>query len=246
MWPGLKKLSRAMLLSLLVSFKAGATQVIENADQDHQQANMSAGEQNRLAVEGRRSAHVVPSQKGVISVVKDEALGALYFTLAEDLPNPGTVTLFVSDDQGVTYKLILVPQPITGEEIILRPPIEQTPFASGQARHSDGCAMSYQRRIKDLMLVMADDELKDAVETIVANKTVPLWEEGHLVLLTQYLAGELAGEQYRLTNTSPSDLLLAEQALYRRGVYAVAVERHTLAVGDATDIFIVCERKDDE
>nr|WP_228840939.1 type-F conjugative transfer system secretin TraK [Pseudomonas aeruginosa] len=106
--------------------------------------------------------------------------------------------------------------------------------------------VSYQRRIKDLMLVMADDELKDSVETIPVNKEVPLWKEGRLILVAKYMDGEVVGEKYRLTNVSPSEMLLVEQELYRRGVRAIAVEHHTLMQGDGTDIYIVRERKDNE
>jgi conjugal transfer pilus assembly protein TraK len=150
----------------------------------------------------------------------------------------------VSDEKGITYKLILVPRPVAGEEIIIRPPTEKaTPSRRAAA---DGRAVSYQRRIKDLMLVMSDDELKDSVETIPVNKEVPLWKEGRLVLVAKYMDGEVVGEKYRLTNVSPSEMLLVEQELYRRGVRAIAVEHHTLAKGDSTDIYIVRERKDNE
>lgn len=243
MYPKLKNLLSAILLSLL-AIEAGATQVVENADRGHVQVNISANEQNRLAVEGRRIANVVPSQKGVLSYQKDEALGAFYFTLSSDSPNHGTVTLFVSDDKGITYKLILVPRPIAGEEVILRPPTEKATLSNRAA--SDGRTVSYQRRIKDLMLVMADDELKDSVETVAMNKDVPLWKEGRLVLMTKYMDGEMVGEKYRLTNVSPSEMLLVEQEMYRRGVRAIAVEHHTLMQGDGTDIYIVRERKDNE
>jgi len=187
---------------------------------------------------------VVPSVKGVLAGQKDEALGAYYFTLASESPNQGTVTVFVSDEKGVTYKLILVPRPVAGEEIIIRPPSEKAAPSSRAA--ADGRTVSYQRRIKDLMLVMADDELKDSVETIAVNKEVPLWKEGRLTLVAKYMDGDVVGEKYRLTNVSPSEMLLVEQELYRRGVRAIAVEHHTLMQGDGTDIYIVRERKENE
>lgn len=187
---------------------------------------------------------MVPSVKGVLAGQKDEALGAYYFTLASESPNQGTVTVFVSDEKGVTYKLILVPRPVAGEEILIRPPSEKVTPSSRAA--ADGRTVSYQRRIKDLMLVMADDELKDSVETIAVNKEVPLWKEGRLILVAKYMDGGVVGEKYRLTNVSPSEMLLVEQELYRRGVRAIAVEHHTLMQGDGTDIYIVRERKDNE
>lgn len=244
MFQRLKKSLSAILLLSLLALEAAATQVIENADRGHVQVNISVNETNRLAIEGRRIASVVPSVKGALSGQKDEALGAYYFTLASESPNQGTVTVFVSDEKGITYKLILVPRPVAGEEIILRPPSEKATPSSRAA--ADGRAVSYQRRIKDLMLVMADDELKDSVESIAVNKEVPLWKEGRLVLIAKYLDGDAVGEKYRLTNVSPSEMLLVEQELYRRGVRAVAVEHHTLMQGDGTDIYIVRERKDNE
>ncbi len=231
-----------LLCALLVSFKVNASQVIEHAEQQHQQATMSAHEQNRLAIEGRRITHVVPSQKGVITVVKDEAQGALYFALTQDKANHGTVTLFVSDNQGVTYKLILTPRPVAGEEIILRPPAKQYTAPSSRNQH----ALAYQRRIKDLMLGMTDEPFQDKTNTTSINKVVPLWKESHLVLLTRYSAQELIGEKYQLTNISPSAMTLVEQEFYRPGVQAIAVEYHTLNPGDSTPVFIVRERHHDE
>ena len=124
MLPRFKKSLSLILVSLAVS-EAYATQVVERADQAHVQVPISARETNRLAIEGRRIASVVPSVKGALSGQKDEALGAFYFTLANDSHSHGTVTLFVSDEKGVTYKLLLVPRPIAGEEIIIRPPEEK-------------------------------------------------------------------------------------------------------------------------
>ena len=243
MFPRLKNSWGALLLSLLAA-EAGATQLIEHADRGHVSVNISASETNRLAIEGRRIAHVVPSVKGVLAGQKDEALGAYYFTLANASPHPGTVTVFVSDEKGLTYKLILVPRPMAGEEIIIRPPEEKMPPSSRAV--TGGRALSYQRRIKDLMLVMADDELKDRVEAVAVNQEVALWKETRLVLLAKYLDSDMVGEKYQLSNVSPSPMLLVEQELYRQGVRAVSVQHHTLMPGDGTDVYIVRERKDNE
>lgn len=156
------------------------------------------------------------------------------------------MSLFATDDQNVTYKLTLIPRPVASEEIVLRPPAEKAAVPRSTTG-GDGRAASYQRRIKDLVLLMADPELASAgVDKQDVNKEVPLWQEGKLVLLTKYAQGDLVGEKYRLTNVSRADMLLVEQELYRRGVRAVSVKNHTLAVGDSTDIFIVRERKENE
>lgn len=237
------------LASWLISLPAAATQVVALRDcaQGHAQVLISAREQNRLSVEGRRIASVVPSQKDLLSTVKDEDLGVLYFSLASAAPTAGTVTLFVTDDQRATCKLILTPSPIAGDDIVIRPGAGaadlNTPSGSGNR------TMSYQRRIKTLMQAMAagdDGPSGVSVERVVVNQTLPLWKEGRLVLLATVTEGELVGEHYRLTNISPSVLRLTEQELYRRGVLAVAIEQQELPPQEATAIYIVRGRRDHE
>ncbi len=240
MYPELKNSLLAIMLSLL-ALEVRAIQIVADADRDHVQVHISASEQNRLAIEGRRIASVVPSQRGVLSVQKDEALGALYFTLASTSASPGTVTLFVTDDKAVTYKLILVPRPIAGEEVILRPPVDK----AARAAATQGKAASFQRRLKDLMLLMADGDTPGGAERIAVNRLVPLWKEARLVFVAKYLHGDLVGEKYRLTNISPSTMVVAEQELFRRGVLAVAVDQHTLQTGEGTDVFVARERGDE-
>ncbi len=235
-------LKQTVLLTSLLAIEAGASQVIENADREHVQVNISVNETNRLAIDGRRIASVVPGVKGVLSGKKDDA-GSYYFILANATPNHGTVTVFVNDDKGVTYKLILVPRPIAGEEIIIKAAKEKV---SSSRSGGDGRTVSYQRRIKDMMLVMADESAGEGVETISVNKEVPLWKEGRLILLAKYIDAGVVGEKYRLTNVSPSEMVIVEQELYRRGVRAVAVQNQTLMQGDSTNIYIVRERKDNE
>jgi len=242
-----KKFSSLSLSLLLLSLSspADAAPPIEGADKGDVQVNVSAKERNLLAIEGRRLTSVVPRQPGSIIAEKDEQRGVLYFRLNSEV-SAGVVSLFVTDDQNVTYKLILVPRPVAGEEIVLRPPSDRT-AAPRSTSAGDGRAASYQRRVKDLVLVMADPELSNAgIDKQDINKDVPLWQEGKLVLATKFLQGDLVGEKYRLTNVSRADMLLVEQELYRRGVRAVAVKDHTLAAGDSTDIYIVRERKENE
>lgn len=234
----LKKSSNTILLILLLSVNADATQLIANADKSHQQANISAHEQNRLAVEGRRIASVVPSQKGVISVIKDEALGALYFTLASTTHH-GSITLFISDDQGATYKLILQPRSIPGAEIILQPSALSRGYRSA---HSAGPAGSYLSTIKDLIANMAEVDDHYAADIVTINKEVKLWKESRLILLNKYVGVDgLVGEKYHLSNISPSPMQLVEQEFYRSGVLAVAIEQHALAAGESTNVLIVRE-----
>jgi conjugal transfer pilus assembly protein TraK len=240
MYPQSKSWSSLILLGLLAVSRTDAAQLIENSDTQSVQVNVSARETNRLSIAGRRIANVIPAQAGLIGSRKDEAQGALYFTMTAGKAD-GPVTVFVADDRNVTYRLILVPRPIPGEDIIVQPPAEVT--ATKRSSGTDGKAASFQRGIKDLVLRLAND---DPANRIKVNRKIPLWQEGTLLLASKIQGTDLVGERYRLTNTSKTDMLIAEQELYRRGVLAVSVRSQTLAPGDSTDIFIVRERGDHE
>jgi conjugal transfer pilus assembly protein TraK len=219
-----------------------ARQSVANADRGHVEVRIAALETNRLAIDGRRIATVVPSVEGALSIKKDEALGALYFTLARP-QGTGTVTLFVTDDQGTTYTLLLLPRAIAGEDILITPPVASASGATSPKTR----AATHDRQIKDLVLIMADESASPASGDVVAvNKEIPLWREARLVLVSRLVQGAFVGEKYRLLNVSGAPMVLAEQELYRKGVEAVAVQHHNLAPQEATDIFIVRDRGSDE
>lgn len=238
-----------MLLSLPISCHLHATQLIEGSERAHVQVHVSARELNRLAMVGRRIGLVVPSQKGAISYIKDETAGALYFSFPKDVPNPGTVTLFVTDEQvpTLTYKLILIPSSIAGEEIMIQPAM--TNEMASVRKTIKGRTMSYQRQIKQLILTMAEEASAESgtkIQAVAVNQPVPLWKEGRLVLLSQYLQGDLVGERYRLTNVGHNQMQLVEQELFRRGVVAIAVEHQTLPEDGQSLIYVVRGRQEHE
>ena len=246
------KKSLGLILPLLLLSQINsvyATQVIDGADKQHQTVNISAKEQNRLAIGGnRRIQNVVPSRKGVIVYEQDKDLGVFYFALANDAVTNETMTLFVTDEKGVSYKLILVPKSIPGEELILTPPTEKVsrePF-SAQAQGGDGRAVSYQRQIKEMLLAMANKEFARNYEIQDTDVQIPLWKEGQLTMIAKYTGNQTVGEKYRLTNIIQGELVLAEQELYRPGVRAVAVGTHTLSAGESALIYIVRDRKENE
>ena len=244
MFPKLKKLFVLLLLSGSASF-AWASQLIEGAERNHVEVSISDAEQNRLSIDGRRIASLVPSRKGILTIIKDESLGAAYFTFADDHGKHGTVTLFVTDDAGVTYKLILVPRAIAGEDITLRPP-ERAVANAPAASRSISKASNYQRRIKNLLLLAAKAVPGTDPNLVSIGKEVTLWSEARLTFESKLLEQDLVAEKYVLTNVSSSPLRLAEQELYRPGVRSVSIEIHTLAPAESTLVFIVRDRWEGE
>lgn len=204
--------------------------------------NVSSTEQNRLAIDGHRIKKVVPREKGTLISIKDKDDGALYFTFSNP-DDTGSQTLFVTDDASNTYQLLLQPRRVPSASIVV-------PAAdAGRARSASRAtsrSSDYQAAIKQLVTDMASSG--DAVpdDAVAINQVIPLWNEARLVLVARFPADEFVGESYVLTNTSGSDMVIAEQELYRPGVAEVSVEQQTLAPGDSTHVYIVRERENNE
>lgn len=244
-----KSISLIVLGLLGLTSASSATQTIDGADKAHVSVNVSAREVNRVAVLGRRITTAVPGQPGLLSYRKDEAYGALYLTLAATAAQAATgpVTLFVTDEGGQTYKLILVPRSIPGEEIVIRPPADRSPMADRPAGQLEARAASYQRHVKNMLVAMMSGRPEDAsLEAVEVGRDVPLWKESRLTFVAKFIDPSYVGEKYRLVNTSNSDMLLAEPELYRRGVRAIVIKSQTLPPAGSTDIYIVRERNESE
>ncbi|WP_080420256.1 TraK domain-containing protein [Burkholderia ubonensis] len=209
--------------------------------------NVSMTEQNRLAIDGRKITQIIPKQKGALTYVKDLANGVLYFTFADPDAAQGTESLFVVDDHNDTYQLLLQPRRMPSANIVV-------PAAGGgEVRRTQAIATrtsSYQSAIKSLLEEMVtahdDQDAQSSAAVTPVNQTVPLWQEAQLTLELRYTEDDLVGEQYRLTNVSTGDMVIAEQELYRKGVLAIVIDQQTLAPGDSTAVYVVRGRADHE
>ncbi|HGO6126525.1 type-F conjugative transfer system secretin TraK [Burkholderia cepacia] len=248
MFSNLRKWIAAATLFPIAAANVAPAQAATSLSSDPREYTVSATEQNRLEIAGRAIKKVVPAHKGALTYVKDTANGVFYFAFANGGDAMGTETLFVIDDQGATYQLLLQPRRVPSANIIVPASGDGTGRVS--AIRSAATSSAYQSAIKDLVYEMAaaqTDAGADPVASAVpVNQEVPLWKEARLVFQTKFVEDAFVGEQYTLTNVSSSDMVIAEQELYRPGVVVVAVEQQTLAPGDSTRVYIVRERARDE
>lgn len=243
----LKKLSQVLPLlaiSLLNNNEANAKNEVFNADSKVSEVVMSKQEQNLLEVKGRRIASVIPSVAGVLAYQQDTTNGILYFSLAND-NYMGTVTLFVNDDEGGRYRLILVPTNQPAQEITIVPTNDSKSNAnkddSNQER--ENLNGSYIYEIKKAMFNLARAangiDVSEDMTRIAVNKDIPLWKEAKLTLLNRYDSGNLMGEEYQLTNVTNSVLQLREQEFYRNNVLAVSLTKLSLEPNESAFVYVV-------
>lgn len=236
--PASNLLCRALLaLSALAFWPAAfAVQYPDGADLERKEAIISMREPNRLAVEGGRIRDV-RNVKGEIEKVVDEHVGQVFLTLPADTDKK--INIFVTDDNDATYSLMLIPQDVPAETIILRPSGRTRNATSGGEK-----APSYQRAVKNLILTMSDTTARRDGKEI--NKVVPLWKDTRMILNRRFNQGGLIGERYFLVNLSAIEMVLAEQEFYRPGVLAVSVEHHNLAPAQSTTVLVVRQRGDND
>lgn len=220
---------------LLPAAESHALQVIEAADGVTVAGKLSAREVTRIAVAGGRVAQLFGSDER-LQIEKDEAQGQLFVRLAPPA-SAAPVNVFVVDDAGRTYTLVLVPTDIPADTVLIKPA-----GAARPAPRSQKSAQAYQKAIKSLIRQMANDGVPDGYEVRERNTAVPLWKEVRFVLEREYAGERLRGEAYTLVNASGSELVMTPQEFYRPGLLAAAPERTVLAPGQSTRVFLVHER----
>lgn len=223
---------------LLASNTASALQVLDAVDGQVMLAKISAKEPTRIAISNGRIKKFVGNE-GDLIIQKDSENGQIFVHPASLTGKP--INLFVTDDKGATYTLLLQPVDIPAETVMLRNKQAQINILTEIERSG-----SYERVLKGMMLVMATDDLPPDMEVRDVKQGIALWREARFTELRTYKGRDLIGEKYLLTNVSAKPMVIAEQELYRKGVRAVSVEKTTLKPNESTNVFVVRERTDNE
>lgn len=234
----LKKLSLMLSLSAL-ALSANAMNEVVNSDRFTAEVAISRTEQNLLEIRGRKIASVIPSVAGALSYHKDDDNGVFYFALANEY-QMGTISLFVNDDQGNRYRLILVPTNQSAQEIVLMPPESESKKQAEDGLNTNG---SYVYLIKQMMFLMANAtngvDVSEQVSVTTHNEDIPLWKEAKLTLVKRYDSELLTGEEYQITNRTNVLLQVKEQEFYRNNVLAVSLSKLALEPNESAFVYVV-------
>lgn len=194
-------------------------------------ARVSRAEPTLVRVDGSRIRRVFGA-KGKFTVTADKHAGTAYLTPTTDDP---VLSIFVADDTGKTWKLLLSVVDAPAETIVIKE-------RAGSATRN-GKDEVRNRAIKRVILALNSTD-GDGLDVHKVNDVVPLWDEVMFVRVAA-AEGELKGEKYLLTNTSDKPMVIDERELYRRGVVAVSVERPELGPGETTAVYVVMESRNE-
>lgn len=217
-----------MATLLAASLDAHSAQVLTGKPDDTLSAMVSRSEPTMIRVEGHRIRRVFGAE-GDFTVTPDKDAGAAYIKPTTDKQ---AFSVFVSDESGRTWKLLLSVADGPSESIIIRGKPEPGNKAPGRD-------MARNEAIKRVLLALESSGETD-MESRTTNELVPLWKEAMFVLV-KVVDGPFRGEKYMLTNTSDKPMAIDERELYRRGVVAVSVERPELKPAETTAVYVISE-----
>jgi conjugal transfer pilus assembly protein TraK len=181
---------------------------------------------------------------GEIVIECDKAKGEIYVRPVGTSEKP--VNLFVSS-MDATYTLVLRRSDTPADTIVIRDRGAAERRAAGRASAS-ACApsgtSSHVRNLKAMLVTMATDRVPSDIAVRQIGLPVTLWRETSLQFERTYSGRGLVGERYQIQNVSAKPLVLTEPEFDREGndagsVAAIAIERHNLAPGERTRVFII-------
>jgi conjugal transfer pilus assembly protein TraK len=227
-----------MLLMLMTTWlnECQATQVIEVQDGALNSVRISGIEPNRLVVKNGR-VHKVWGVDGDLVVKADEDSGQIYFYPSEG-GHKQSFSIFVKDETGAVYTLVVTPADVPSETIILQRREVMSQSYKKQALGWES-GQPYEKTLTELIKKMAMNKLPDGYMVSEVKKEIHLWNEADLSLEYRYSGGSLSGEVYLIKNVDSKKMRMNEREFYRDGVLAVSIAKHELDPGESTHIYLV-------
>ena len=173
---------------------------------------------------------------GEVVLECDKERGEIYVKPVSAGTKP--INLFISSGKA-TYTLILKRVDMPADTIVI---VDRTPaLAAASAPKLAGRAPNHERALKAMLFAMAGAEAPADLRVEEVNQPVQLWTEARFTLVTTFEGRDLTGEKYLLVNVSQTPMVLAEEEFDRDGgdIVAVAIETHTLAPGESTNVFVI-------
>lgn len=216
---------------LLASLPAWSAQILVGKPDDTLSASVSRSEPTLIRIDGHRVRRIFGAE-GEFAITADKEAGTAYVKPSTER---SVISLFVSDERGRTWKLMLALKDGPSESITIKPRRDETANAGRDEPRN--------RTIKRAIQAMVGGG-EGEFDVREVNEVVPLWNEA-LFVLKRIAEGALRAEKYQLTNTSQAPMVIDERELYRRRVLAVSVGNPSLKPGETTEVIVVLESADE-
>lgn len=221
-----------LILSVLTSTALQAFQIIEAVDGVSLPAKVSITEPNRITMARGAMLSKAWTLEGQAVLETDDEAGQLFVTVNTSK----AFTLFVRDDQLRTYSLLLSPQDIPAETIVLKPPRQ---LQRDRDRYRN--ALPYMERLQHLFRSMISKDYPQDYRVTQQSIHVPLWKEVEVMRVEVFSRDGFVGEHYRIKNVSSETLRMDEREFrnLRPVVLGVSLLVHALLPNEETSLYLV-------
>lgn len=221
----MKKICLALALTLLpLSNLSEAAQILyQGSPTESTTATISRNEPNMIKVDGRKIKRIYGAE-GAFTVTPEQDTGVAWLKPMTDKP---MMSVFITDEEGQHYKVLLKVEDIPAETIIVR----------GNNSHAT-VPMSIKGEPRNEEILRTILALYDG-EGDAKNEIIPLWKGTRFELQRAINLRGLRGEAYLLTNTSNKQIVMDEREFYRNGVEAVSIEKPILEAGEFTTVYVI-------
>ena len=224
------------LLVLMPSFVA-ADQIRTVSDGMTVSATVSSVNTNRITLSNDRVVSLYATE-GDFTYQHDPRRGDLFIQLPDGGQHP--IAFFLTTEQGYTYKIILTPQQIPSETVLI-----QNPAANGSLNDKAATMVSTspQQQIAELIRSMSLGEMLDGYSYRQLTQIVPLGTELTALRVRVYESGAYIGEQWLVRPAGLVSVRLSPanfQAV--PGLAAVEIPTPEISPGQVVPVHIVIRR----
>ena len=220
------------LLTIALVEYAAAAQVLRMAPGESISVRVSRHDLTRIAIADGRIAKVW-GQAARVEVEADADGGQVFIQPAAGFDQE--FSLYLRDDLGDTYALLITPEQRMAETLLIRRYVEQ------EQKKSQPLSVPYVQRIKHRMKLLLTDSRPEG--TVIDDSRYERdWRPGIIMSrLSRSMADGWYSERYRLQNKSSTLLLLSEQdfADFDDGILAVQIKQMEVPVGGTTTVYLL-------
>lgn len=224
-------LSNILFLILLININSSfGVQVKELLDQGKITATISNYELNRIRVINDRILEVFGLEDDLF-IETDETIGQIFIKV---MGNKKKVSLTIITENQDTIDLSLLAKDMPSETVL----IKTKPKSNNQVK--TGKSPPLPNRLIELMTAMCKGHEITSYSKVAVLKEISLWDGIKIVQIAEYQGADFTGEVYKVENKLKQGIYLTEtQFGWEQTIAAVAIEKHALAKGDSTLLYII-------
>ena len=219
------------VIILVFSLELAAEQlkIVTSGSTTH--ALISRYEPNRITVVDDRIKSVV-HKSGIFSIQDNKEVGDVFITPSSS-SNLQTLSLFVHTEKNKTYQLILTPQEMPAQNLVLRPAMLE------QSAKTDVFAENRGSELVKIMKAMWSGDALDNYFRNYPTEAIKSREEVKVILLETLENNKYQGSAYEVMNISRDSIAIDEKDFFKNDVLAIHISKRNIRPNEVSNVYLV-------